>query len=81
MDGMAVGRLSTRRVVYIAVTAALYAVFTVGIAPLSYGPLQFRISEALKIMVLFDPWLVIGIGFGTFIANSISHPIIQFSAG
>jgi uncharacterized membrane protein len=72
MEGFALRRLSTRRVVYIAVVAALYAVLTVGIAPLSYGPLQFRVSEVLKVMVLFDPWLVLGIGFGTFLANSIS---------
>lgn len=65
-------RLTTRRVVYIATIAALYAALTIGIAPLSYGPLQFRISEALKVMVLFDPWLVLGIGIGTFMANSLS---------
>jgi uncharacterized membrane protein len=72
MDGFALARLTTRRVVYIAAVAALYAVLTVGIAPLSYGPLQFRVSEVLKVMVLFDPWLVLGIGFGTLLANSIS---------
>jgi uncharacterized membrane protein len=67
-----VWRLNTRRVVYIATMAALYAVLTVGIAPLSYGPLQFRVSEVLKVLILFDPWLVIGIGLGTLIANSLS---------
>ena len=65
-------RLTVRRVVLIATLAALYAVFTVGIAPISYGPLQFRVSEALKVWVLFDPWLVLGIGIGTFVANSLS---------
>jgi uncharacterized membrane protein len=44
----------------------------VGIAPLSYGPIQFRVSEALKVMVLLDPWLVLGIGIGTLLANSLS---------
>ena len=43
-----------------------------GIAPLSYGPIQFRVSEALKVMVLLDPWLVLGIGIGTLLANSLS---------
>jgi uncharacterized membrane protein len=64
--------LTTRRVVLIAVIAALYAVFTVGIAPISYGPVQFRVSEALKAFVLFDPWLAVGIGVGTFFANLAS---------
>jgi len=65
-------RLTVRRVVFIATVAALYVVFTVGIAPISYGPLQFRVSEALKVLVLFDPWLVLGIGMGTLVANSLS---------
>lgn len=64
--------LTTRRVARIAIVAALYAVLTWGIAPLSYGPLQFRVSEALKVLVLFDPWLALGIGIGTFFANMLS---------
>lgn len=52
--------------------AALYTTLTVAIAPLSYGPVQFRVSEALKTLVLFDPWLSLGIGLGTFAANMIS---------
>jgi uncharacterized membrane protein len=59
-------------VVQVAIIAALYAVFTWGIAPIGYGPLQFRVSEALKVLVLFDPWLVLGIGAGTFFANLVS---------
>jgi len=64
--------LSTRRVVTIATVAALYVVLTIGLAPISFGPIQFRISEALKVLVLFDPWLVFGIGIGTFFANLFS---------
>lgn len=65
-------RFSTRRVVQVAIVAALYAVLTWGIAPISYGPIQFRVSEVLKVLVLFDPWLVLGIGIGTFLANLTS---------
>ena len=64
--------MTTKRVVMIAILAALYAVFTILIAPLSYGPIQFRLSEILKVFVLFDPWLSLGIGIGTFIANMAS---------
>jgi len=63
---------TTRRVARVAIIAALYAVLTWGIAPIGYGPLQFRVSEVLKVLVLFDPWLVLGIGIGTFFANLIS---------
>jgi uncharacterized membrane protein len=65
-------RFSARRVARIAIVAALYAVLTWGIAPISYGPIQFRVSEALKVLVLFDPWLVLGIGIGTLLANLTS---------
>ena len=61
--------LTTRRVVRIAIIAALYAVITLLIAPIAYSALQFRISEAIKVFVLFDPWLAIGIGIGTLIGN------------
>ena len=65
-------RFSTRRVVLVAILAALYAVLTWGVAPISYGPIQFRVSEVLKVFVLFDPWLVLGIGIGTLFANLTS---------
>lgn len=64
--------LTTRRVVKIAIIAALYTVFTVAIAPISYGPIQFRVSEILKVFVLFDPYTALGIGIGTFFANLAS---------
>ena len=64
--------ITTRVVVLIAIVAALYAVLTVAIAPLSYGPIQLRVSEMLKVLVLFSPWLSLGIGIGTFFANMAS---------
>src|SRR5512140_3571041 len=64
--------LSTTHVVRIAIIAALYAVFTIAIAPLSYGPVQFRVAEALKVFVLFDPLYALGIGIGTFFGNLAS---------
>ena len=64
--------LTTRRVVRIAIIAALYAVLTVALSPISFGPVQFRVSEALKVLVLFDPWMILGIGIGTFFANLAS---------
>jgi len=57
------------------VIAALYAVLTIALAPLSYGPLQFRIAEFLKVFVLYNPLLSIGIGIGTFFAN-LSSPYV-----
>ena len=65
-------KLSTTQVVRTAVIAALYAVFTVAIAPLSYGPIQFRVAEVFKVFVLFDPLYALGIGIGTFFGNLAS---------
>lgn len=67
--------MTTRRVVLIAIVGALYVVLTLGIAPLSFGPIQFRVSEVLKILVLFDPFLTLGIGIGTLLAN-LSSPFV-----
>jgi len=64
--------MNTRRVVLIAIVAALYAVLTLALAPISYGPIQFRVSEALKVFVLLDPFLAVGIGMGTLFANLAS---------
>lgn len=71
MNKLASG-VTTRNIVLIAVIAALYAVLTIGLAPLSYGPLQFRVAEFLKVFVLYNPWLSLGIGIGTFFANLAS---------
>jgi len=62
----------TREVVCAAIIAALYAVFTVALAPLSYGPLQFRIAEILKGLVIWYPVTIPGIVLGTIIANLTS---------
>ena len=64
--------LTTRTTVHVATVAALYTVLTLAIAPLSYGPIQLRASEALKPLVLFNPALSLGIGIGTFFANIAS---------
>jgi uncharacterized membrane protein len=67
--------MTTRNVVKIATIAALYAVFTIFLAPISYYFIQFRVSEFFKIFVLFNPWLSIGIGIGTFFGNLLSPTV------
>lgn len=61
--------------VYAAVIAALYAVITVvpGINLLSYGVVQFRLSEALTVLALFTPWAIPGLTAGCFAANLLSQ--------
>lgn len=55
-----------------AVIAAVYAVCTVVIAPLSYGAVQFRIAECLCILAFFYDEAVVGLTIGCLIANLFS---------
>ncbi len=55
-----------------AVTGAAYAALTVLLAPISYGPVQFRISEALCILPAFMPCTAWGLAVGCAIANFLS---------
>lgn len=45
----------TKRLTRTAIIAAIYAVVTIAIAPFSYGNIQFRISEILVLLAVFDP--------------------------
>lgn len=68
--------MKTSNVVLIAVIGALYAVLTLGIAPLSYGPVQFRVSEFLKVFCLWNPFVAFGIGVGD-IFSAIASPYLS----
>lgn len=55
-----------------AIIAAFYAAATVLISPLSYGAIQFRLSEALTVLSVFTPAAVPGLTVGCIIANLAS---------
>ena len=61
---------SVRKLTRAAVAAALYAVLTVLLAPISYGPLQLRLSEALMLLPYFMPETAAGLVVGCFIVNT-----------
>lgn len=56
----------------IGVIAALYAALTVVLQPASYGPLQFRLAEVLKPLVIWEPHLIPAFVLGNFLANLAS---------
>ncbi len=58
-----------------AVIAALYTALTLAVYPISYGVLQFRVSEALCILPLFYVEAIPGLFIGCFIANIASGPM------
>lgn len=58
-----------KHIVRAAHIAALYFALTVLLAPISYGVVQFRISEALCILPLLMPEAAIGVAIGCLCAN------------
>ncbi|MEF3244557.1 MAG: QueT transporter family protein [Caldisericaceae bacterium] len=52
---------------------ALYFVLTVVLTPISYGPIQVRISEALTVLPYAFPEAILGTTIGCFLAN-LSSP-------
>lgn len=55
--------------VYAAMIAAIYTVLTMVFAPISFGPIQFRISEILCILPLFTPAAIPGLFIGCLLSN------------
>ena len=55
-----------------ALTAAVYVVLTLSIAPLSYGLVQVRFSEMLMLLAFIDRRYAPGLILGCFIANCFS---------
>ena len=64
-------KLNTRTIALSGIVAAVYAVITIA-WPLSYGSVQFRLSEALCILPAFVPVTGIGLTVGCFAANLFS---------
>ena len=59
-----------------AIIAALYVVLTLVFAPISFGPVQVRIAEALCILPIFPPAAIPGLFIGCLIANFVGGGII-----
>jgi len=66
------GRVRIRLIVFAGVVAALYAALTFALSFIAYGPVQFRIAEALCILPFFFPFSVWGIFVGCIVANLMS---------
>ncbi len=64
--------LSVRRLTFAALIAAVYAVVTILTASFAYGPVQFRIAEALCILPFFMPFTTWGLFVGCILSNIIS---------
>jgi len=64
--------ISTRKIAFAGATAAIYATLTIAFSFIGYGPIQFRIAEALCILPFYFPITVWGLFIGCIVANLIS---------
>ena len=55
--------------VRVAMIAAIYLVLNIIFAPISYGPVQVRIAEALAVLPFIDPSAILGLFIGCILAN------------
>ena len=63
------------------ITAALYAVLTLALQNLSYGPLQFRVSEVMTLLAFFNPEYIWGLTLGCFLAILLSPYLMDIIIG
>lgn len=63
-------------ITHAAAIAAIYVVLTLVFAPISYGEVQVRVSEALTILPFFTPAAIPGLFIGCIIANATGGSVI-----
>lgn len=61
----------TRKLVVSALVAGLYAVLTLSLGAISYGPIQFRIAEIMVLLPFIKKDYIWGLTIGCFLANVI----------
>ena len=71
----------TRKLTAAAIVAAAYAALTIVLAPISYGAIQFRVSEALTVLPFFLPCTVWGLWIGCILANLYTRSVLDIVFG
>ena len=64
-------KFSVKNLCFSAIIAALYAALTLLFQPISFGAVQFRISEALTLLPVLFPQAIPGLVIGCFLSNLI----------
>ena len=65
-----------KKIARTAIIAVLYFVLTMAVAPLSFGPVQFRFSECLTMLAIFYPEAIIGLTVGCFFSNLLGTGLV-----
>ena len=68
----------TRAMVFVGTVAAIYAVLSLmpGISVLTFGPIQFRIAEAMNALALLTPLAIPALTLGCFLTNLASPMMV-----
>ncbi|QKG83670.1 QueT transporter family protein [Kroppenstedtia pulmonis] len=64
--------MPARKITAIAMIAAVYAAITLAVAPISYGLVQFRISEIMTVLPFITPLAIPGLFLGALTSNLFS---------
>ncbi len=64
-------KLTVKNITSTALISALYTALTLIVAPLSFGPIQIRLSEALTVLPVVYPPAILGLTLGCFLSNFI----------
>lgn len=74
--------MKTKYLMQAAIIAAIYAVLTIILAPISYGPMQVRVSEALTVLPALTPAGIPGLFIGCLVSNVVGpYGIIDVLCG
>jgi uncharacterized membrane protein len=74
-------RRGLRAFTEISIIAAAYAALTIVLQPISYGPVQFRVPEVLKSLVIWRPHLIAAFVAGNFLSNLTSPNVGPWELG
>jgi uncharacterized membrane protein len=72
---------AVRRLAEAGVVAGAYAALTILLSPISYGPIQFRVPEVLKSLVIWRPHLIAAFVVGNFLSNLTSPNVGPWELG
>ena len=60
---------NVKNLVIVAIIASLYTTLSIAFAPISFGPIQFRVSEVLTVLPIFSPTAIFGLTLGCAVSN------------
>ncbi len=73
--------MSVKSLTRTAIIAALYVALCLVLAPISFGPVQIRVAEALTLLPVVCPQAIVGVTLGCFLANFIASAPVDMVVG